>query len=123
VQLRYRVKSCREVGFEFIQEGYGVIRKYSQIGFGRGLSTTGAYCFDDLGCESRQKHYGNDCNVMGEILLSRYDLFVTGGLKTFLTTNLTSSEVEGSYGSRVRSRLREMLNLVSFEKDAKDKRV
>jgi GTPase SAR1 family protein len=30
-------------------------------------------CFDDLGVEQSIKHFGNECNTMGEILLSRYD--------------------------------------------------
>ncbi|TXK45719.1 ATPase [Pontibacter qinzhouensis] len=118
----YRVKSCRVVSFEFHKEGYEVIRCYSQGILWSPSRKPGAYCFDDLGAESCLKHYGNTCNVMGEILLSRYDLFVSQGVKTHLTTNLTSSEIEKTYGSRVRSRMREMFNLVSFEKGARDKR-
>jgi len=60
---------------------------------------------------------------MAEILLSRYDLFITQKLITHLTTNLNSSEIEQIYGDRVRSRMREMFNLVSFSNDAKDKRL
>jgi hypothetical protein len=73
------------------------------------------------------------CNVMGEILLSRYDLFVqkqpnnqqlitNNHSKTHLTTNLNTLELENKYGNRVRSRLREMFNFISFNKNAKDKR-
>ncbi|NEW80482.1 MAG: ATPase, partial [Gelidibacter sp.] len=40
--------------------------------------------------------------------------------KTHITTNLNAEELETRYGSRVRSRLREMLNVVAF--DSKDKR-
>ena len=118
----YRVKSCREVSFEFHREGYEVVQRYSQGIVWSPSRKPGGYCFDDLGAESSLKHYGNLCNVMGEVLLSRYDLFVSQGVKTHLTTNLTSSELEKIYGSRVRSRMREMFNLVSFEKGARDKR-
>ncbi|WP_299581970.1 hypothetical protein [Mucilaginibacter sp.] len=59
---------------------------------------------------------------MGEIPLSRYDLFVSRIAQTYLITNLTSSELEQCYGNRVRSRLREMFNLVAFDKSSKDKR-
>ena len=80
------------------------------------------FCFDDLGLENVMNYYGNHCSVMAEILLSRYDLFHSFGMITHLTTNLTSNEIETMYGTRVRSRCREMFNLVSFEKTAGDKR-
>lgn len=69
------------------------------------------------------KYYGNECNSMSEILLSRYDLFIQKGTLTHITTNLSASELESVYGSRVRSRMREIFNLVAFERGAKDKRV
>jgi len=118
---RYRIKSCREVSFEFHREGYEVIGRYSQPVL-QGGKFSGAMLFDDLGTEQPLSHYGNTCNVMGEILLSRYELFSCRGIKTHLTTNLTSAEIEKSYGPRVRSRMREMFNLVSFDSSVRDKR-
>ncbi|MFY0608531.1 MAG: ATPase [Cyclobacteriaceae bacterium] len=107
---------CRKIAFDFNQEGFRIIQKYSEQSF-----TTGnqewqpkIYCFDDLGAETIMKHYGTDCNVMAEILLSRYDLFVSHGMLTHITTNSNSTEIEKVYGSRVRSRLREQCNLISF---------
>lgn len=120
-EQRYIVKSCREVSFEFIQDGYTVIRKYSTHSFNKDIPKT--YCFDDLGTESNLKYYGNDCNLLAEILLSRYDLFVNRKMLTHITTNLSSSEIEELYGERVRSRMREMFNLIAFNESAKDKRV
>jgi DNA replication protein DnaC len=55
-------------------------------------------------------------------LLSRYDLFVSRGIPTHVTTNLSASELEEKYGNRLRSRMREMFNLVAFDKNSKDKR-
>ena len=118
---RYNMKPCRNVSFEFIQEGYSVIHRYSQQSFKHGIPV--AWCFDDLGTENNLKYYGNECNVMAEILLSRYDLFVSGHMLTHLTTNLNSSEIEEIYGSRLRSRLREQFNLIAFSESAKDKRI
>ena len=117
---RYIVKPCRELGFEFIQDGYPVIQKYGRNAFNQ--PNPKVYCFDDLGIENSLKYYGNECNVMAEVLLSRYDLFVVRQTLTHLTTNLNSSEIEALYGTRVRSRLREMFNLLSFSPEAKDKR-
>jgi DNA replication protein DnaC len=117
---RFILKSCRDVSFEFIQDGYSVINKYSKLSFKN--DNPRSWCFDDLGTENNLKYYGNDCNVMAEILLSRYDLFVSRSMLTHLTTNLNSSEIEELYGTRIRSRLREQFNLIAFSESAKDKR-
>jgi len=117
---RYIVKTCRDISFEFIEDGYNVIHKYSR-GINRQVAVK-SFCFDDLGVEGSLKYYGNECNVMAEIILSRYDLFISQKLITHITTNLSASEIEEIYGNRIRSRMREMFNLISFEKDAPDKR-
>ncbi|MCL1974369.1 MAG: ATPase [Bacteroidetes bacterium] len=127
-QPRFAVKSCREVTFEFIKDGYQVIQKYSSQSFAPTYPIPHdprkpiAYCFDDLGTESAIKHYGNETNVMGEILLSRYDHFITNRMITHVTTNLSAGELETLYGNRLRSRMREMFNLVAFDKEGSDKR-
>lgn len=119
-QNRFILKSCREVSFEFIQNGYDTIHKYSNRSFQNYEPKT--YCFDDLGTENNLKYFGNECNVMAELLLNRYDLFITRKLITHLTTNLSASEIEEAYGNRVRSRMRELFNLIPFHKNTKDKR-
>ena len=75
-----------------------------------------------MGTENNFKYYGNECNVLGEILLSRYDLFVSHRIKTHLTTNLSASEIDRYYSRRTRSRLREMMNLLAVPGNWKDKR-
>jgi energy-coupling factor transporter ATP-binding protein EcfA2 len=121
---QYQVKSTREISFEFEKEGYKVINRYGKgtVNAASNSPQTGIYCFDDLGIEQPQKYFGNDCNVMAEILLSRYDLFVSKGILTHATTNLSASELEEKYGNRIRSRMREMFNLVAFDKNSRDKR-
>jgi hypothetical protein len=59
---------------------------------------------------------------MGEILLSRYDLFLHNKIKTHATTNLNANELEERYGNRVRSRMRQLFNLIAFDKMSIDKR-
>jgi hypothetical protein len=113
------MKSCRDVSFEFIQEGYEVINRYSKMSFNN--SHPKIYCFDDLGAEQSLKYYGNECNIIAEIILSRYDQFISQDMLTHITTNLSASEIETAYGSRVRSRMREMFNLIAFG-IGKDKR-
>lgn len=117
---QFIVKSCRDISFEFIKDGYETIQKYSRNSFYQ--QNPKAYCFDDLGTENNLKYFGNECNVMAEILLSRYDLFVSRKLITHLTTNLSASEIENVYGNRIRSRMRELFNLISFDRETKDKR-
>jgi predicted ATPase len=67
-ESRYIVKSCREVNFEFIKDGYSVIEKYSRQSYNKDIPKI--YCFDDLGTEDNLKYFGNDCNAMAEILIS-----------------------------------------------------
>lgn len=117
---KFVMKPCRDISFEFIQDGYQIIHKYSNGKVFQSEPRT--YCFDDLGTENNLKYFGNECNVMGEILLSRYDLFISKKLKTHITTNLSASEIEVHYGNRVRSRLRELCNLISFDNNTSDKR-
>ncbi|WP_246222795.1 ATPase [Maribellus comscasis] len=121
---QYQVKSTRDITFEFEQEGYKVINRYSKnpLNLSYTNPVPNIFCFDDLGIEQTQKHFGNECNVMAEILLSRYDLFISKGIPTHLTSNLSASEIEEKYGNRVRSRMREMFNLVAFDKESGDKR-
>lgn len=108
------MKPAREVAFEFNTHGYQTIQKYA--------TPKTIFCYDDLGVEQIMKHFGNDCNVMAEILLSRYDLFITHKTKTHATTNLNATELEKLYGNRVRSRMRELFNLIAFDRNTTDKR-
>ncbi len=115
LQRPYEVIPCRNVTFGFNHLGYKTIEDFGNTRF---------FCFDDLGIEPTGRHYGKDCNVMGEVLLSRYELFIQtkGKIKTHATTNLNAEELEERYGNRVRSRMRELFNLVAFDERAGDKR-
>ena len=117
---KFIMKTCRDISFEFIKDGYQTIHKYSNGN--NSYSEYRNYCFDDLGVETNLKYYGNECNVMAEIILSRYDIFISKQVITHITSNLSASEIETTYGNRVRSRLRAMLNLIAFDKSTQDKR-
>lgn len=112
-QKSYELIPARNITFAFNNIGYKTIQEYGNSNF---------YCFDDLGVETTGRHFGKDCNVMGEILLSRYDLFLQRKIRTHATTNLNAQELEERYGNRVRSRMRQLFNLVAFDKDSMDKR-
>jgi DNA replication protein DnaC len=119
-QSSYKIKPCREVAFEFAKKGYEALVPYTQKEHKQIKLST--YCFDDLGTEKQIKHFGNECNVMAEIILSRYDSFIHEKSLTHVTTNLSASELEAYYGDRVRSRMRQMFNLIAFDVHSKDKR-
>jgi len=121
---RFAVKPCRDISFEFQKDGYDVIHRYSKRSFtiSPGQKIPKTICLDDLGAESNIKHYGSECNVLAEVILSRYDLFISDQLITHATTNLNAQDIEKLYGKRVRSRLREMMNVVIWPKDSIDKR-
>lgn len=111
---KYIVKNTRDIATEFHKDGYEIIHRYG--------SREKPFCIDDLGVEQNIKHFGNECNTIGEIMLQRYDMHVNYGIVTHATTNLNADELEDIYGIRVRSRLRSMFNLISFPDSTKDKR-
>jgi hypothetical protein len=121
-RYRHRIYSCRQLAFRFSEEGFPVINHYSRYSFFPATDIPVTFCFDDLGLESDMRYYGDQCNTMAEVLLSRYEYFITHHMITHLTTNLNSSEIEARYGKRIRSRMKEMFNLISFSKGAEDKR-
>ena len=110
----YEVIPTRNIVFSFNNIGYSTISQF-------GNSTY--FCFDDLGVEPTGRYFGRDCNVLGEILLGRHDLFLSNKVKTHATTNLNAKELEDRYGKRVRSRMRQLFNLIAFDKNSKDKRM
>ncbi len=114
-QRSYEVVSTRDLVWDYSRTGYKVIEDYGSSGF---------FCFDDLGVELIGRFYGKECNVMREVLLSRYDLFRQSKrkVKTHATTNLSEEELEEVYGVRVCSRMRELFNWIVFEQTSTDKR-
>ncbi|MFN4763766.1 ATPase [Gillisia sp. Q332] len=112
-QKEYQVIPCRNIAFAFHHLGYKTIEDYGNSSY---------LCFDDLGVEPVGRFYGQDCNVLGEILLSRYELFLNHKVRTHATTNLNAGELEERYGTRVRSRMRQLFNLISFDEETTDKR-
>lgn len=116
----YQVLSCRKIAGEYAENGHEILHKYSSVvtnyinDYKYFLQKNLGFCFDDLGTESNKKNYGNTVNVMEEILLNRYDNRQFGWNFTHITTNLTADQIEETYGSRVRSRMREMFNIIEL---------
>lgn len=118
--FRFRIASTRYVIREFNIQGMSVLNQYGCESYtmqGAPLEKTPiTICFDDLGMEETNSQlYGNKANVMGEILLDRYDCFVDTGMITHATTNLLMDDLDDIYGDRIRDRLCEMMNLIIFK--------
>ncbi len=121
----YRVVPCKDVASDYLTCGEEFEGMYSKptprsindatVFFQR----ANGFCFDDLGTESEKNNYGNKKNVMADLLLEIYEAKSYGWVH--ITTNLTNTEIEDQYGSRVRSRLREMFNV--FVLDGSDRRI
>lgn len=122
---KFRFISCREIQQEFATGGFESLLKYTKKSYkyrnnmcdkNNGFIT---YCFDDFGSEGRSKFYGNDVNVMEEIIQDRYREYEETGMLTHATSNLLSGEViESIYGIRVRDRIRGMFNIIEMNGDS-----
>ena len=119
----YILKSCREVSYEFAQDGFSILLRYGhnlsfpENDFGH---TQYGICLDDLGTDDIRGFYSNKLNPLTEILQQRYDreLFTT----THLTTNLDEQQLEEIYGARINSRRSEIFNIIPFDSNAPDMR-
>lgn len=79
---------------------------------------------DDIGVNfNTSNKYGNKVNIISEILMERYDLFISEGWKTHLSTNLlpklednpnNTPTIQTVYGSRVYDRIKEMCQLITI---------
>jgi len=115
-------RSCNEVIVDFNIRGFEAIIPYTRDAICPYTLTPKVHCFDDLGLEPMGYYFGNSTNVMAEIMLSRYNYFITRKMLTHVTTNLDIDELEEIYGNRIRSRMREMFNRMTFSSGSGDKR-
>lgn len=121
----FSVKNCGEIASKFNIEGRQILSDYStkkpcapsQLNFGQSES---GICFDDLGCEKEGIYYADKVEIMATILEMRYTRSLHG--MTHITTNILASDIELKYGQRVRSRMREMFNVIDFPETATDRR-
>lgn len=122
----FRMMDCLSIAQQFTQSGYDALNalqegeknrfpreNWGQVRF--------FYCFDDLGVESERKHFGNETNVMSELIQMIYDRKVMT-TNTHFTTNLNAEQIREVYGQRVASRMREMVNIIVMPEDSPDRR-
>lgn len=120
--LNYEVQNCDRISASFSRKGPVILDKYIGDPERKDSFNHRVWCFDDLGMEEPAHHYRTTCEVMKKILLGRYELFTHHGTFTHITSSLSTTAIENKYGKEVRSRLREMVNRIVFDKNTKDKR-
>lgn len=85
---------------------------------------------DDIGIAVDVKRYGNTVNIITEILMERYDLFINSGYKTHISSNLLTSlasennsvpTLKSVYGARILDRVKEMTEVIKFKGDSQRK--
>lgn len=128
-QCCYSLQSCLKVAESYIAEEGGDKRDILEY-YSRDIKTPSnsnifrhselGICFDDLGIEDVRKKFGNTTNVMAYILTRRYDVVKRN--HTHITTNLSADNIETFYGSRLRSRMREMFNQIRYDQESPDLR-
>lgn len=100
----FRITNTLEVCRAYQTEGYVGIAEYCDLQ---------RQAFDELGAEPTMTgHYGTPLDVMGTVVMARYDNRHDGF--THVTTNLTERDLEERYGGRVYDRMREMMNFVTL---------
>jgi len=132
----YSIKNCGEIASQFTVSGRDILDQYTT------LKTTVAssknfgqdklgICFDDLGCEKEGVNYADRVEILAPILEMRYNRKLHA--QTHITTNLPPDSyvdesglkiigLQEKYGDRLRSRMREMFNVIDFPLTATDRR-
>lgn len=121
----FKIVSARKIADEFAEQGHIVINHYSllqPVNRREWFNHTHiGLCIDDLGTENSKKNYGNEVNVLAEVILNRYDNSDGIG-KTHITTNASGDSISEVYGARAASRMTEMFNIIEFPIDSPDRR-
>ncbi len=83
---------------------------------------------DDIGVSLDVKRYGNTVNIISELLMERYDLYINSGYRTHLSSNLKTDilnnlnktpTLKSMYGSRLLDRIKEMNEINIFKGNSK----
>ncbi len=103
-ETTFACRHIREIANMYIEDGAGVLNTWD----GKDLF------IDELGLTEKEnvKRWGNNANIVSEIIMHRYDKFVYDGVKTHFCTNLTEQQLASEYDPRVWSRIKEMCNII-----------
>jgi hypothetical protein len=110
---------CLTIAKDFARWGYDSLEQhYTLIPKGLGdpyvlYQRQLGCCFDDAGAKELRKNFGNETDMVDEILQSRYTEKIPF-VFTYLTTNKTRGEFEATYGPQLASRSRQMFNFLKI---------
>jgi len=109
-----RIISSKQIETQFKQEGEIFIQS---------LIDADELLIDDLGSESKSiKDYGNDRNLIADILVQRYIRFQRNECITHATTNLNVELLINHYDVRLIDRMKEMFVLKKINSEKVSKR-
>ena len=111
--VNFAINNVRDVVANFNIGGFEAIDHYIK---------TKVRMFDDLGNENMGKYYGNNTEVMEELIVRRYEQFQNSGLITHFTTNMDNEQLKNRYGVRAYDRLTEMCSVVILDNDNSSRR-
>ncbi len=123
----FKCVACPDISIEFSRKGYEIYPRYvhptpnprpSQAFFGHELL---GWYFDDLGFETTGKHFGKATNFMSEVIQGIYNNSQLRG-KVHFSTNLSADDIQKFYGLRIRSRMRQLFNVIEYDQSAPDRR-
>ncbi|MEX6691232.1 hypothetical protein QTN47_27230 [Danxiaibacter flavus] len=111
--------NCLEIEERIRKNGLDYWKTYTGYVPGHG-NTPGVFMqpnigwmFDDLGVEGIIKDFGNELDALEVIVQNRYSNRERVPFSSLqITTNLNGEMIEKRYGARMRSRLREMFNVI-----------
>ena len=110
-----RIISSKQIETQFKQEGEIFIQS---------LIDADELMIDDLGSESKSiKDFGNDRNLVADILIQRYIRFQRNECITHATTNLNVELLTQHYDARLIDRMKEMFVLKKINTETQSKRV
>ncbi len=120
----FGVVPCSDIADQYQEFGIDILQRFSSLmtvypKHNLGFSQLGR-CFDELGTEDTKSNFGNEANTMQNIITRIYNKKLAGNFH--ITTNLDGNDIEEYYGQRIRSRIREMFNVIRFHKDCPDRR-
>lgn len=102
-QRKFKVVNSKSIIAEFAEtKKHETLKRYY----------SNSLCIDDFGAEENFKMWGNEMNVIGDIIEERYQRYQYSGLLTHATSNIPPEDWREKYGDRVDSRMNELFNPV-----------
>jgi len=119
-------QSCNDMNLRFIKKDAfnHQVQRYEGIKAFADKKDRKEKIFDDLGEEETTvMDYGNKVCIMAYIISERYKGLKDGCI-THITTNMTRSQINDTYGGRIESRMNSMFNIITLGSkiDSKDYR-